>query len=843
MTARAAIAAVALLGAAGEAAAEPARSLAAARTERAPAIDGRLDEEPWADAPVAGAFQVRYPADGGDPAHPTDARVLYDDDALYVGIVAHDDQADAIRGVLTRRDVESEADWLMVGVDSVGDRRTSFVFAVNAAGVQRDYKIVDDRDVDEAWNAVWSSAVKVGDDGWTAELRIPLSQLRFSGDRDEWGLQITRVVARTGEESVWSPSPRTEQRTVSRYGRLVGLGALQVPRSLELRPYAAIGGDLIDATGMELRGDLAPRWSAGVDARYALGSGLVLTAAVNPDFGQVEADPSQVNLTDAELFFPERRPFFLEGAELFAAELGGLETLFYSRRIGAAPHGAPGPDAVEASAPAETTILAAAKLSGRTAGGWTIAALDAVGAAEHAEVLAADGTRSEAPLEPLANYGVARVRKSFRDETAAIGAVVTTTHRRLVDPAMSFLHDQAYTGAVEGEVAAADGAWRAVAMVAASHVAGSPEAIERTQRSSVRYFQRADAPHLALDPTRTGLDGAASHLAIEKLGGAWTGELRSQLFSPGFEPNDLGFLQLADAGFQSARVRRDVAGNGGRIAAYSMAASASLIHDFEPRLHAWTAGVDGAITFRNLWEVDAGVEAFVGRWDRSIPRGRLLLRVDPSYIASAGIATDPRRAVRAALTGYLSWTPANAARTAIVSPTVTIAPRPNLQIEVGARAAVHRDPQQFVDAPVDEDGVEHVVVGRVDQVSAAATVRVEYTWTPTLSLQLYARPYLTSGRFSRYREVTSPRAGDFADRFTPYAEDLADPSFDWRHLQSAVVLRWEYRPGSSLFVIWNHARESYGADGEFRIGEELDALAAERGEHVVLLKADYWLDL
>ncbi|MCA9677732.1 MAG: carbohydrate binding family 9 domain-containing protein, partial [Myxococcales bacterium] len=584
----------ALLTAAGAAGATP--MLEAVRVASRPVIDGALDDGAWTEVAVGRDFHVRYPADDGVPTEPTEVRVVYDQDAVYVGITAHDAHPDQIRALLTRRDEDSTSDWLSVGIDSLGDRRTSFVFAISAAGVQRDYKIVDDRQVDDGWDAVWESAVRRGDDGWTAELRIPLSQLRFAARDQEWGMQVTRVLARTGEESVWSPSPHTDRRLVSRYGRLAGLRALRAPRDLELRPYAVLGGELRDVDPA-LRDDLGPRWSVGADARYGLGAGLVLTAAINPDFGQVEADPSEINLTDSELFFPERRALFQEAAELFDATLAGDETLFYSRRIGAAPHGEPGPDAVAAEAPDASTILGAAKLSGRTASGWSIGVLDAVGAPERARVVREDGSRGEDPVEPLTNFGVVRVRKTLGREDTTLGGIVTTVHRRLDDPAFELLHRDAYVAGVDGAVGFGDGSWRLSGLVAGTRVAGSAAAIARTQRSSVRYWQRPDATHVAVDPARTALLGWGGTLALEHSGaGGWSGELRSQLSSPGFEPNDLGFLQLADAATHALTVRWDGGGDGA-ISAYTLSGTVQAIHDFEPRLHAWTAGGEADVTF------------------------------------------------------------------------------------------------------------------------------------------------------------------------------------------------------------------------------------------------------
>lgn len=818
-------------------------ALTALHVEHAPVIDGKLDESAWASAAAGDGFTVRFPDEGAAAHEATEVRVLYDDDALYVGVRAHDDDPHGIRAVMGRRDDASASDWIEVGVDSLADRRTAFVFAVSAAGVERDYKIVDDDRVDDGWNAIWDAGAVIDDQGWTAELRIPLSQLRFAiEDRARWGLQVTRKVARTGEQSTWSPSPRSDPRLVSRYGSLDGLDQLRAPQVLEVVPYVVAGGDWMADADPALRSSLVARHAAGVDARLGLGHGLMLTAAIAPDFGQIEADPAQVNLTGSELFFPERRPFFLEAGELFSADVGEGDTMFYSRRIGAAPHGDGGATAVDADLPIETTILGAAKLSGTTAGGWSVGALDAVGAAAHADVLAEDGTISRDEVEPWTNFAVTRLRKQLGGGAGQIGVIGTATDRVLSTmDERATLHDQAYAGAIDLDWRFADRAWRVFGLAGGSFVGGSADSITRTQRSSVHGWQRPDAPHLHYDPTRTELTGSTATLGLEKVGGgAWTGSIASHVVTPGFEVNDLGFLSTSDAMTHDAKLGYQRELDTGALASYQLDATFSAMNDFEPRLLALGGTVDATATFRDQWDAWASGTIGNDRWDRWATHGGPLLRDDnPGYL-SLGFDTDPRRAVQAQLGAWTAQIPAQHTHDYQGWATLIVQPSDSLHVELGSMVSIGDSGRQFV-TKVDD----RVVIGRLQQVTASATLRVDYTWSPRLSLQLYARPYLSSGRFSDFREVTAPRAARFDDRFTPVGSDLmfSDPSFDARDLQSTMILRWEYRPGSTVLLIWNHDRESWGDDGDFHLGREVSALAGTQGEHVVLLKASYWLDL
>ncbi|HEV2733896.1 MAG TPA: DUF5916 domain-containing protein, partial [Longimicrobiaceae bacterium] len=523
-----------------------------------PAIDGRLGDTAWAAAPVAGSFVQLRPAPGATASEATEVRVLYDDRALYVAVRNRDARPDSVVARLARRDQAVHSDWFTVLVDSRLDRRTALAFAVNPRGVKRDYVVVDGADDDAGWDAVWEAAAAVDGEGWTAELRIPLSQLRFSAGAGErtWGINFAREVARRGELAYWSPvSPRTAG-LAAQSGELTGLRDLRPPRRLELPPYSAARvprapGDAADPfyRPTELLG------SAGVDLRLGVTSGLTLAATINPDFGQVEADPSEVNLTAFESFFQEKRPFFTEGAEMFG---GGFPTLFYSRRIGARPGGSVPREADFADVPERTTILGAARLTGRTAGGWSVGLMDAVTSRESASWSAAGpgGARGSEVVEPLANYFVGRVGRDFRRGGSWLGGTLTAVNVRAEDGVVPGDRvGRAYVGGVDGRHRFGGGDYQVQGALRGSRVAGSADALALVQRSPVRFFQRPDADHLRFDPALTSLAGYSASASLAKVGG---GGLRWNVggiaVSPGFEANDLGFFPYADRVRQSAAV-------------------------------------------------------------------------------------------------------------------------------------------------------------------------------------------------------------------------------------------------------------------------------------------------
>lgn len=521
-------------------------------TATAPVVDGLLDDPEWESIPVITGFTQVLPVDGGEPTERTEVRVTYDSEALYVVARLFDSEPGAIARRLGRRDSETSSDLFTVSLDSYHDHRTAFEFTVNAAGVRSDALAANDfSGGDASWDPVWSAAVSVDSLGWVAEMKIPFSQLRFSRDPEQtWGVNFTRQIFRKNETVRWMWARNTEQGYASLFGHLAGLQDVPQPRRLELLPYSFASADFDGSAdrASPFNDGSVTLGGYGLDLKYGITSNLSLDATVNPDFGQVEADPAVVNLTDFETYFEEHRPFFVEGANLFRFGGGGrafAPELFYSRRIGRAPSVPASEAGGYVDNPAATSILGAAKVSGKL-GAWSLGFTDATTAAEDARIQAADGTRGTRPVEPRANYGVASLRRDFRGGNTGVGVLATAVNRDLGGPTFTGLRREAYTGGVDFFHRFGTRQWTVSGNFSGSRVAGDPEAMIAAQRSSARYYQRPDQDYAKLDPEATSLSGWSSALSFSKEAGSFRIGTDLYATSPGFEINDAGFGSEAD---------------------------------------------------------------------------------------------------------------------------------------------------------------------------------------------------------------------------------------------------------------------------------------------------------
>jgi hypothetical protein len=839
----------------------------AVRRTGAISIDGRLDEPGWDVAPKQGGFVQRFPADGAAPSLQTRFAVLYDDEAVFVGVWADDPTPGLIRALLTRRDVDSPADAVIVELDSYHDRRTAYAFQLNAAGVQRDLLMYDDANQDSSWDAVWTGDVAITADGWTAEYRIPLSQLRFANrDLQEWGFQLVRSIGRTGEQDSWSPWPRSAPQVVSKFGIVDGIEHLKAAPRLELAPYVSGGLQRMPVDdGDPINKPYGLRRDVGLDVKYGLGPAFTISATINPDFGQVEADPSKVNLSASELFFAEKRPFFLEGADLFQLPIrnSGNEGMFYSRRIGAAPAE---PDTYDyIKAPSSTTIYGAAKLTGKTTSGWSVGVLDAVTAKDTAEVVIGD-VKTQPVLAPVTNYAIAGVKRDLGDGDTSIGVSATAVNRKLDGTGLAAtLHDQAYTSALRLQHRWWDNAWTANVSVLGSWVHGTPEAIAETQQSSVHYFQRPDAEDVHVDPTRTSLAGAGAKWLIGPMGDTkhWRFGLGGDSRTPGLELNDAGYQVSSDRSVTFLQLQYHEDAPSDHLLNWNMSTDVFVIHNFEPRIIDSGWEYSAYMQFLSYWSLSLGGSLEAARWNVSALRGGAALRGDVSWFNYANLQTDTRKPVWFYLNSNGGRSFGSGELEGGLELGATIQARSNLDIFIASSIYARNDPMQYIDQEPDGDGVTHFIFGRIHETDASMTMRVNWTFSPHLSLQAYAQPYISSGRYRELKDVDNPRARAYADRFHLIGRDeaqLADgtyrvmrdgaafsfdqPDFNFRQLRSTVVLRWEYRPGSTVFAIWSHGRTSDTLDdGRFRIGRDLTDLATAASENLVMVKANYWIGL
>jgi hypothetical protein len=799
----------------------------ATRAPVPPVIDASDADEVWRTAVAVSGFRVFDPTEDGEPVFRTEARIAYDARTLFVFVRMHDPRPDSIVSLLSRRDTRTQSDQVKVMIDSYLDRRSGYEFAVNPAGVKRDYYISDDSREDISWDGVWDVATRIDSLGWTAEFSIPLSQMRFRAESDNaFGVMIMRDVARTNERYSWPLYRRSRPGIASQFARVDGFAGLASPRRVELMPYAVTR----NITGVNGR---AQEQTIGGDAKIGLGSNLTLTAAINPDFGQVEADPAVLNLTAFEQSFAELRPFFVEGSGAY----GQNQLLFYSRRIGRAPQ-LSGLASGNEDIPTTTPIAAAAKLTGRLGHGFTIGSLAAY---THEQSI------GDAVIEPATTYALTRLAREFRGGNSVIAATATVVDRNLDASTAEFLRDRAYVGGVDLRHRIFDNKYEMRASVAGSRVEGDADAIARTQRNSVHYFHRPDSP-LEYDPTATSMDGAMVNASFEKVSGTFRYYGNYRYYSPGLETNDLGFLTRADQ-----QQLYTFATLTSRKPAYFWR-NAQLIFDLYGELT--TDGMpiynyvqtQGYAQFKNNSSVTltAWIDNVFPAYCDRCARGGPAVRVSPSTSVLLNWNADTRKKIVPYFAGI--YTTADDGRSYLwrVRPLVAVRTGSRLNWELGARYQKNYDNTQWVQnlGVIGMDST-HYVFGRLNQDLLSFQARFNYTVTPNLSLQVYAEPFVTTGTYDNLRELSAtPRADSYDARFRGYTGRPLDPDFNVKEFNSNAVVRWEYRPGSVLYFVWQQGRYQDDRNiGDFQASRDYGDLFGTVPNNTFLIKASYWLNL
>ncbi len=814
-------------------------------------IDGRDDDEVWRLAPAITQFREFQPKEDGDPRFPTEAKVAYDDRNLYVFIRAFDPHPDSILKLLARRDVRAATDQLKIMIDSYHDRRNGFEFAVNPAGVKRDYAIYNDNSEDDAWDAVWDVATTVDSLGWTAEFRIPLSQLRYvPRDTNTFGFGVWRDIQRYNERESWPLYRNSQSGISSQLGELRGLTGLPSPRRLEIAPYGETKNLSVPLSSGSF--DRAQKVTAGADIKYGLTSNLTIDATLNPDFGQVEADPAVLNLTAFETFFQERRRFFVQGAGIYRFDVNcsqvscNGEGLYYSRRVGRQPQLSD----PAGNAPTATTIYGAAKLGGRLPSGLNLGMFDAV-------TQRAAGSLDRT-LEPTTNYAVARATQDFRRGESQVGVLVTAVNRSLDQWTADSLRRSAYVAAMDFRHRFLSGHYQLSGSLDFSRVAGTPPAIGQTQRDPVHNYQRRDAG-LPYDTTRTSLTGNAEELLFGKTGGGITRfETSYQRRSPGFEVNDLGFLLRADQqswntwfGLQSLHPASiyQIAFWNFNWWQYWTASGLPLEHAANTNVH---------MQLRNGWWLHTGAtlgqlgttfcdrpEIEYGNASADCALGGPAVRVDPYIAQWAEIDGDGRPAL-VPFVWYNYWR-GDAGRSKSFNGNAQLTYRVTSQFNTSViLSATHSvNGAQSYNTYSDSTGV-YYTFAHLNQKTASLTGRVDYTLSTVLTLQLYAQPFVSKGTYSDIRVFANPRAATFEDRYKPYADTAVTNhpgGFNFKEFNSTMVLRWEYRPGSTLFVVWTQGRVDYAPlEGPRSLGGDFRDMFRLHPNNTFLVKASYWFN-
>ncbi|MGZ5440635.1 MAG: DUF5916 domain-containing protein [Thermoanaerobaculia bacterium] len=792
-------------------AAQETREVRAVRTQRAPVIDGRLDDTVWADAPLIDAMQQQRPDNGQPGSERTEIRILFDDDALYVGARLHD--RSPVTRLLGRRDTFLESDWFGVLLDPLLDRRSGNAFFVNPDGVQYDEVISNDDSEDTDWDGVWQSATAIDEGGWTAEMRVPFSQLRLDNRPEQlWGINFIRWVKRRQEQDRLFSHPRNQRGFASRFGTLAGLDGIKPRPKVEVAPYAVSSFD--EARSVSALDPLNERRSraldGGVDLRWKARSNIVVAATLNPDFGQVEVDPAILNLSQFELFFPEKRPFFVEGAKIFT--FGGMATeyaspltvaqpaLFYSRRIGRVPQGNARVVSDYVDLPDETSILGAAKVSGRF-GATTFALVGALTQAEEART-SVSGTVGERVVEPGSGYLALRATRDLG--SARIGGLVTSVTRRNDAATRGFLASQATIAGLDGY------AWfarRTVLLdyfVAASTIRGSDEAIGALQRSPAHQFARPDAAHLSYDPKRSTLSGTGAKVVLSRESGMWRYQLQAQSYSPGFDVNDLGFQSRADLRAVHAQgtwldvaTRRATRQNRVTIGRYL------VTNQNGDRLGDGLAA-DSSTTFRNYWGLALRAARVFAAHDDRESRGGPLIRKPEGWSGQITLSTDPRKRISFALTRAAGGDD-DGGSTSTLAGTLTLRPRSNVNVSLSATRISNVVASKWVatipDASATNTYGARYVFARLRDERLEIAPRVDWTIRRTLTLQLFLQPFAASGTYDGFKQLA--QSGGPYEAFTG---SVQNPDFVLRSMRGNAVLRWELRGASTLFLVWNQQR-------------------------------------
>ncbi|MCY1082046.1 DUF5916 domain-containing protein [Archangium lansingense] len=840
------------------------RRLAAVRVEQAPRVDGVLDDDIWRRIPFTSDFLQKEPEQGKPSTLRTEVAFVYDAEALYVGARMASDKPEDIETVMTRRDESGSAERLIISLDTYRDRRTAYSFAVTAAGVRVDWYHPQDHEYvrDSSYSPVWEARTTQTSEGWVAELRIPFSQLRFNAAEEQvWGFNINRYIPRRNEDAFWVVVPRDVTGWASHFGELTGIRGVAPSRRIEVVPYVA--GDLQAVSGtnpragtpFESRRPYSGR--AGLDAKIGLGPNLTLDTTVNPDFGQVDADPAQVNLTVFENFFEERRPFFTEGGQLLNNSSGYGPVYFYSRRVGGAPRLSARADFVES--PRASTIWGAAKLTGRLSSGLSLGALGAFTGDAFADTYDfASQAQGRVKLDSRTGFGVLRAQQELGPGGSVVGATLTTMYRHIGDGQglTRQLAREAYSGGADFRLRLGTDYFIS-GYAGGSLVRGDPEAITRLQESSARYFQRPDQTYVGVNPEATSLSGYAVGAKVERVSGEhWLWNASANALSPGFELNDLGRLNTADDLDVNLGLTYRETNPGRLLRNWELGLSAASNWNYGLTRQSSYLELTGSATFPNFWAGEFRVTYLPRAFSDSLTRGGPLMQTGQGVDGEVILENSFNDTTRWNVSGG-AWAYELGTRGGFVSASLTLQPHRRLRLGLEPSASLYTEGVQYVDTLAGgraETFGKRYVFGAVQRREVALRLRANLFLSPDLSIEAYAEPFASSGSFSGFGELE--RAGGLTLRRYDSSSRLADgglelvdggttlrlddPDFNLRSFRSNVVLRWEWRPGSTLFLVWQQDRSMRSAQGNPLSPRFLGDSLTSPGGHTFALKLSWW---
>jgi hypothetical protein len=836
----------------------------------APQIDGKLDDACWQGEGWVGGFTQQYPNEGAPPSQETKFKVLYDDKNLYVAVRAFDNEPEKIDVQFSRRD-DFAGDIVGMCFDSQYDHRTGYEFNLTAGGSKIDLIQMDaggEWNVDENWDAVWEGKTAIGDSAWAVEMRIPFSQLRFSRKEEQvWGLHVWRWINRNMEESQFQLIPLDSQGRVHRFGILKGIKDIPIPRRVELLPFIRGSINSFKPDDDNPFSESGLKWGQGLgfDGRIGIAGNYNIDLTINPDFGQVEADPSVVNLTAYETFYEEKRPFFMEGSQLLDFNVAG-QSLFYSRRIGRAPSHYPHLNTNEyADVPDNTTILGAAKLTGKTPEGLSLGLLSSITSKEVAII--ENGDSRDETIEPFSNYTVGRIQRDFSKGNHSLGAMFTAVHRFIDDDHLNSLPKAAYTGGFDWNTQWSNRTYYINAKGVFSHIRGHRDAILELQKSPVHYFQRIDADHVEIDSSKTSLTGFGGEIEIGKGGnGRWRFEEDIEFLSPGLELNDIGYIHNADLISQETDISYVVDEPTGILVNYNISFEQFNHWNFNKE-HLFSGGeIFAEIQFKNFWSMHGFIFHEQSRLHPYLLRGGPAILLPDVTQIHYHIFSDSRKRFQFSIGLIKSFYNDGVSNERSIFPSIYLRATDNLDISLSPEYSFNRDNWQYINMyGVSED--RPYILGLIDQKTINMTIRLNYYVTPELSIQYYAQPFISAGHFSNFKRITNPKAKDFEDRYllldgdkihvdpgtgdidvdenedglTDYS--ISNPNFNFRELQSNLVIRWEYRPGSTFYFVWTHGCSESITDGAFNLSSDLRELFEIYPNNVFLIKFNHWFSL
>ena len=843
---------------------KPKRIYTASRlTTSKPIIDGNLNEECWKTGIWAGNFTQWIPKEGGKPSMPTQLKILYDDRNIYVAIRAFDSEPEKITRKAGRRD-EFTGDVVGVTFDSYHDHRTGFEFDITAAGQKIDLLLTNPLNGDDSWDAVWFGKSGTEDSAWTAEFEIPLSQLRYSSEDEQiWGLHCWRWIDRLQEESDWEPQTSTGAGILYHFGELHGIKDLPRYRRIEIMPYS-LGrlNTFHNEVGNPFK-DHGRSWfgNIGLDAKIGLSTNFTADVTINPDFGQVEADPSVMNLSAFETFYEEKRPFFLEGKNIFSFDLGSTN-IFYSRRIGHSPTYKPNlNDGEYLDYPDNTTIISAAKISGKTSGGLSIGILQSFTANQQA-TLFSSGKEIKIGVEPLTNYFIARLQQDYSEGNTMLGGIFTSTNRLIKDPQLEFLNRNAFTGGLDFLHQWNNKEFFIDAKLIGSYLNGSHEAMDLLQGSSARYYQRPDAGYLNFDSSRTFLSGFGGNVKIGRGSvGLWRYSTAVNWRSPGLELNDLGFMQTADIIEQKNAVSYFVNQPVSIFRTYSISLEQTNNWDFGLEYLSSGASLNIYLEFLNKWAFSVFTSYTTRALDTRLLRGGNAMLVPPAWSNNFYVRTDPSEKIFF----DLSFNTSNSANQSLsyyfVQPGISFMPMNTLKISLGIFYSSNINKLQYV-ATEQVNSRNKYLLGSINQITAGGTFRIDYNITPELSIQYYGSPFASVGKYSEFKSVADPRAMDYAGRNSilnpvlngdnydvfenkdpQLSYSFVNPDFNFFQFRSNLVLRWEYFPGSQVYLVWSQDRTKYISPASSSVYDALSGLRNLYPNNIFLVKFNYWFSI